>query len=742
MKIKFEILLVLSIVLMMSINTYATSEVINLVSKEELFNIYHDTNRGSCVVGDTLYILGTKYLFIYQKGNSDPVAIEYALPILKDTEFREVATIFRNGNKLCGLVDVQNASDGYNSIRTEIIEIYINEGAVQFSDPLEINLDELFTNYPEDGYECHLMPIDDTVGTEDYLYLCLNNDMGDEVVYCFNINSAVGSFVDVENVVGITPWDNKSLLIETYDYAAKIVQFIVYNPEVECIIPACDPVEMPDSLYGIAYSIESDRLFYLNCDQVMAVTHFDFVNAKPVAELMTTRFDNVSGKLLPGDYYVYSTYEKVSIRNTTNEASHKNELVIQGALDSDVEAKTYSSFMNSHSNVTLTRHETIEEGTLIKSMMNRDSTVDIYILDVNCKDYEAVFTRGYMAELDNETLLNAITKMYPSVQNAILHDGTLVALPVNVYGWIPGFNYEAFDRIGVEREYVPDNWIDFLDLLSVLPELLPEDDSIRVFNGTYTQKGIREALIYAILNSWRWYTESMVEDIRYDSPVLNTLIEKVFDLDLTALGIPEVVGEEYGDSITLVEMEVGCTIGNFFPYVDPTPLSIIKGVPGDVPLQLSVAFVNPFSKNTDLAQEYLAFLYTNLGEQILYNLCDGFNTPVRNWTYKENNSTLQKLLEDAQTSLANADPIDKPRWEETITEYEQYIADNEENNWEISPKEIIWYRSHGDALIVERFNYLEDTYDIIGQLLDGRMNVKTFLKEIDRQTYLNEVEGF
>ena len=247
------------------------------------------------------------------------------------------------------------------------------------------------------------------------------------------------------------------------------------------------------------------------------------------------------------------------------------------------------------------------------------------------------------------------------------------------------------------------------------------------------------------------------QEVSYDSPELIELFEKVLALDYEALGLPEDDEDGYAEyrvyeyggerSYTLIETGVGCTIGNFYSNCEPVLLSVIQGESGDLPLQMSVAFVNPFSENVELAEEFLVELMRNTDRRTSYNLSDALNEPVRSRYAEESLRESEAMLAELQNQLETADPVDKPAIEESIKDVEQQLEELDRYGWDVSAKEIEWYRAHEDAITVERFNFLYasdsdgELFDLLEQFMAGKVSPAEALKEVDRKVRMRAQEG-
>ena len=760
MKMKQWIGLILALVILTSMTALAAPEDRNFIRKGSVFEELSDDPRGGCVVGDTLYLYGYSHIYTCRVGDDGFAVAEFSLPDAGENESRELVRLFADGDALRALVSVFRYDEGsYGPVRLELMKVEIDGGEARFGETVEADVKDLTVSYGDES-SLGLVQMGEAISAGGFLFLRVSTDAGEQRVYALRLDSGEGSFLDAENVRSIAAWKEDQLLIETFDYGEKMCRFLLCDPGSGNLTAACDPVWLEQPLYGLAYSAETDRLFYLKDGYVIATANFDFESPTPVAELFIRYAEESAGMLLPGDCYVCcSAYDGVSIRSTAPGALAQTRLTVQSAGVNRVMMNTYYDFSAAHSDVAVVlREDYAEDASIAQAMMNRDTSVDIYTLSVNTEAFDALYDRGYMAALDDARIVEAVAGMYPAIQEALKRDGEIVAVPAMIYGWTLGLDYEGFEKIGIPREDVPDNWPDFLDLLSELPERLPEDGSVRIFPDYYTQHQARVELLSGILDSWHLWLDATGKEISYDSPELRAALEKVMALDLEGMGLSKgdeddqyvmisVVGGGWDRTYTLVEPSAGCTIGNFSYAAEPALLSVIPGETQPVPLGMAVAFVNPYSENLDLAQEFLTAILENLDEDALYNLSDRLNEPVRNRYYQENMEHAQAELEGFREKLAAADPKDVPLWEERIADTETVIGLIEENGWEIAPEHIAWYRDHDEDLFVSRYHYIDVRYssgeftDLVQQFMAGRASAEEFLRELDRRVRMKAREG-
>ena len=762
LKMKWTVLLALALAALLPCAALAAPGDVNLAQNDEMRDKYQDGVYGGCVAGDALYLYGSEHIYTYRIGDADLTAVEFQLPEAGEQEYRGLQKMFSDGEDLYALCVLSYyGDDGYGVRGAQIYPVEIGEDAAAFGEPVELDISELVVSYG--GDESYFMQINGACCVGGYLMLYGYSDDGEEVLYQLDMETGEGFFVeDVGRVRCITAYGDDQLLIQTVDYEVDSYTFLLYDPRTESMAEGCPPVSIDReaAIGGIAYSSESGRLFYMSGGYVRAAEDFDFENAQQVAELSTLYYSEDSGLLLPGDYYVNVSYEGTSIRATDPDALPETRITVRGGGYAESLMSAYYSVGNTHGDVAVVLDQTyMEPGAIIEAMMSRDATVDIFMVSVAGEAYDALYNRGYMVELDNAEIVSAVEGMYPAIREVLTCDGDVVAIPLSIYGWTLGLDYEGFEKLGVAREDMPDSWSGLLDLLPELAEELPEDGSIRFFDDYYTQATVRESLVDAVLESWRIHQSAAGREASYGSPELIELLEKVMALDYEALGVPEDSEDEderyrvvsYSSSrdrsYTLLETSVGCTIGNFYSNCEPALLSVIPGEPGEMPLSVNVAFVNPFSENVALAQEFLVELMKHMSNDTAYNLSDEKNEPIRYSYTLESMREYQETLDKLRAELETADPVDVPDIEEQISDTERILEDLDRYGWEIPQKDIDWYRAHADSIAVKRYDFLYaaddngELSDLAEQFFAGKISAGNLLEEIDRKVRMRAREG-
>ena len=312
-------------------------------------------------------------------------------------------------------------------------------------------------------------------------------------------------------------------------------------------------------------------------------------------------------------------------------------------------------------------------------------------------------------------------------------------------------------------EDVPDNWSDFLDFLSGLEGKLNAENGVHLLYSGYTDSDVRYELMNMILMDYQYYVNDTNPDMGYDTPLVHELLEKLEKVDFKALGCPSDMDDQtfnlddYDEESVLMTSSTGCNIGNFYSTFTPVLMHVTKDVPSYLVLDTTVLVVNPFTKNADAALAFVGEVVDNLTTQTRYSIIPDLNDPIRG---DQNQAALNELKEelDAMRSEYESAPADeKQSLELDIQEEEKTLAYAEENNWDVSPKELEWYRAHDDNIIVSIYNWLypdttsdeedggitqaAEAEELMDQYLNGQISLNDMLSGIDRKVQMRRLEG-
>ena len=497
----------------------------------------------------------------------------------------------------------------------------------------------------------------------------------------------------------------------------------------------------------VGYDAQSDAFYYEANGELMRVVGADVEAAASVAACPTS-YPNCMAVAADGNLLL-SDYETLWKVNTNPEERPEARLIVQYNYNSAMEAARVA-FQQAHPEVEVVLAQS--PGDVVQSMMTQVTTPDIYTLSVSSPEYSAVFGRGYMAELTgSEILSDFAAAVYPAIQEMIQKDGEVYGLPLEAYGFGDlSYSPEAFERLGLTEEDVPANWMDFFDLLGRLPDYLENDPDVTVFETYLTVGDLRYMLFSALMDSYMLYISQPENEFSFDTPLFRELMAAFEAVDFEALGVSE---EGSGDYVYNAESTMFYTYGSSFsPYVTgDVPqmlyLGLDEGMQPLVSTDVTVAFVNPFSQNRDLAIEYLECASEQVDAIMRITMMPGENEPVLNPYFEETLESYDEQIASLETQLANAEEVDKQALEATLEEVKGYRDDFEKNNqYNASEESIAAYREVAGYMVVSTYLGMDsetsnEYYEQRNQYINGAITLDEFIRNIDQKLQMIVLEG-
>ena len=340
--------------------------------------------------------------------------------------------------------------------------------------------------------------------------------------------------------------------------------------------------------------------------------------------------------------------------------------------------------------------------------------------------------------------------MYPFVQDALKQDGKIIAVPIEITGQTVGFNHEMWKKLERTEEELPKTWSQFFDWLETLPDKLAERNDVCVCDST--REDFISAITMTILYEYQVWMDGKGEDYAFNSPVMNELLTRLNNLDYDALDMKD---RNYYDD--------GYTVGEYKEpllsvYTDPGPMGYYKplliGFAEDEtpiqPVQMCVAFVNPYSEHQEEAAEFLALALDSMYFRAEYAIFADKTEPIRSAYYEDDLKRAKESVEMTEEALAKAeDGEERANLEDTLRECQEYLRNVEEYDWSMSPEAIEDYQKRLPSLKVLDYLFL---YDIVGntdkeeqqefaELFSGNTDPGELLNRIDQKVQMIRMEG-
>lgn len=559
------------------------------------------------------------------------------------------------------------------------------------------------------------------------------------------------------------PYADGKVLISECDYDAPDapITFSAFDPVTDNVEPLCQVAS--ENYYGVhyvAYDSASDTLFYALNGTLYRVSVMDPDTLESICPVWSGASYSAASLAFGGEAFVcagpgsVAMYDvTVSLDSVTLDISDPTN--IYSAEYYDVQSAAGLALMEAHPGVVV---RMVDAPTATEAMLTRSSDVDIYMTFVDAPDYDALYGRGYMAELDgSDAITSYVSEMYPEVQSKLTKDGHIFAVPISFQALNPiCYHPLALAELGLTESDMPSTWLEFLRFLPEVMPLLDENGVVSIFPLKFTPDELRERLFECILDEYMLHMHTTGQELRFDTPLMRSIIREFENIDFSTLGLPEDDSGYIGYSYNEVLFDFGISISPLqFHYTDtfnsvPLIMPLDDGVAPLIPAQLYVAFVNPYSENTPLAIEYLELIAANRPAGLNAALIPGNDEPVPAAFLEEEVAWFDEMIAQIESEMAKAPESELEDWEKKLEDYKEgrdaLLSGDDPFAWDISADSVAWYRSMDDLIRISP-SYGMDTdanvvfYSLRSQYLDGQITADEFIETADKRLNMMMLEA-
>ena len=584
------------------------------------------------------------------------------------------------------------------------------------------------------------------------------DNRGQNMLVFFDLTTGDAEELSLAEIGEIYPGPDGTILYTRYEWAEETrVHVIRLDPadqseEEMAVIPLGNGY-----LTGLTYDQGTDTLYYVRGGELWAAPGLDVDSAIAVNDCPIS--NEVTSCLLPDGRILLWSNDVAMIRNTDPALRSEGSLVIQDYIYSESLPDTVYDFGSVRGDLSVVLRREGDASQVLQAMMNRDAQVDIYSLEYSSSQFEALRSRGFLADLSGNTqLAEAVSRMVPFMQDALQQDGKIIAAPVSLYGSFLGYRPKVWEKLGFTEEDLPKTWDQFFDLLESLPEKM-EGSEYAILETWTSRESFRSFIMTTLINQYQIFLNSGDREYAFNTPLLRNLMDRLDRLDYDALGMRTQAEEEDAEEgmvqeykTPLFECYTQVTVASWGSDDAVLPLSLEEGEEPVLPVTLHVAFVNPYSENAEAAAEYLAMSLNNLQTATKYSIFGDLNEPIRYPDYEETKQNLQTWLEQAQEMLEKADEENREMLEETVKTYQESVDSFDEEYWMVSPAGIEEYRNHQAWIRVLSYDFVTELiskeqggetgyYELVDAYAQGQTTAEDLLTAIDRKVQMMRLEG-
>lgn len=660
-----------------------------------------------------------------------------------------------------------------DEVQNLLVELLIAEdGALSLGEVIDLG-DALAVDYG-DGYT-GTRYLSNPCAMGRTIYALSYGENGTEIV-ALNLDDATLEAMALDTdreIISIAPYTEDKLFLVATDYNVDPVEtnLLVYDIAGEEIT---DLGALPRQGYNtpsaICYDEARSKVYYALGGSVwrMDVTDTGFGEPQEFGDMPLEVYSDTDAALM-GDLYILSSYDGVVGRDVTLDKLPEQKLRVDNSVYAESVRQAYYPFTDAHPEYMVSIQSGSDSTNLVQNMMNRSADVDIYTLNAEDSAFDALIGRGFMAELGgSEKLVEYVSTMYPAVKDLVMREGELYAIPLSCYARGITLNKKLLiEKFGYTQEDMPTTWPQMFALLADLSNGRMEDvPEATLMDPGYIRDDARRGVFSMMLQDYFLWLDADEANLARGSEVLIACCEAFEAIDWDGFGMPE----EYEDNedgwyyepenIILEDNTVGLSSftyrsggqatvmltsgGEEAQLETSVVLAIAEGEKPNVGLNITLAFVNPFSEHREGAIEYLENVVGCVDTETRMALDPTRNDPVENKYYEENmkgitesiadiEKTIEETEDEEQREALSQNLADMKEWQE---EYEQT------GRYEISEEAIASYRAFGESFAVEKSTvWGTGAYEQVQQYLDGVMTAKQLAAELEKTLQMKRLEG-
>ncbi len=668
-------------------------------------------------VGGTLYLMCEDGTYIWQAGQESPRRL--SSDIKMERRYSSYADAQKQlGEKADHLVSILLSEGdilyGLNTLNGKFFPLGFPDGAVT-NGAVQLDWEGM---EQKDGNYTYIKEIVKAVIFDGKVYMLIRDYTQNEyypAFVCFDLKSGAKQTFKTPFIQDFTPYQDGKLLVKIYDmeHAYDEVKRELKKPTLGVFDPAADAAAdvklFPDrDVSGLVYQAQTDTLYYMAPNKLMAMKAL----GEPIqaAYLPMDYGEDSTAVLLDGGLYAINSWNGVFVRNTDPEFMPAGSLsVYQGNTD-----QATMAFTAKYPDVPVTfSQDTYFDSAqaMAQAMVSGDSSFDIYRFSINYQDFTTLLDKGYCADLGaSPVLAEQIGKMYPFLQQVVSRDGKFYALPVEMYSYGLSYSPKNWKDAGIGEERLPKTFLELIDFMNWwAQEGKDAHPDLMLLEGT---SDYRTTMMAMAIGLYVQDCQARGEDLAFDTPLFRKLMAAVESLDTQELDVPLAEGESdeelyNGKSLFMNYYDWLYFQSDADDYSRPLPLPLDEGMPIHIPTYVQVMFINPNSKNFDMALRYLETTLEYMERSRHVMLFPDDNEPVPMPDFDKWITQVEDELAKAKKQLESAKPEEKKDLEATVKSYEDLLAKKDKYYWQVSAEGIASYRKLADMCYAATPNLLD-----------------------------------
>lgn len=632
-----------------------------------------------CWVNDTLYILGNEAIYSWRFGD-ERVQLYWQQPEIDAYRYLETPPEAADKHALWEQAVEFLVTDGvslyaWQPYSAQLFEVQAQGLTLAAEIPLSV------LTYNNEGNTIHREQYQVAMQGERLLLLLGTDDSSDWTkteLIGFDLPTAELKSLSTEPLVQFAVADQTKLFICQRDDENSQYTFHYMNTETGEIYPLFFTQSMERSLGSMSYW----RGQALQCSDGQ-ITGYD-VAGTPQTMAYVPVYDACKTFCSAKGLCAVSTFNTVFLRDLSQPA-HETELRVMGSIPSHALLR----FSLENPDIAVITLPQSTQDAFVQSVLSANSDVDIYVVQAPGV-YAQLREKGYLATLDASSVLTEQAKMlYPSIQEAIIANGQLMAFPIAISAESWTLNQTLWDRF--ELGDVPATYAELLDMMLLwqdeYADEYPDYTLIDLYGGV-------AGCIRLLVKEYILQCNTEFPDFRnevFRNAMLAVLAhQNVLNANKENYGMPLIYTYEQGFGVAYNDDEQ--TRMMLMPAISVNEQQRLSGT-------LTLLTMSSKSTQQPAALRLIEYCVEHLDEQTQYMMMPALNEPLRETDHEKRLAELQAEKATLQTRLAAADEMAAAELSEALAQVDARIV-AEEESWKISPESIENYRAIANHLVI------------------------------------------
>ncbi|MDD3336113.1 MAG: extracellular solute-binding protein [Eubacteriales bacterium] len=396
---------------------------------------------------------------------------------------------------------------------------------------------------------------------------------------------------------------------------------------------------------------------------------------------------------------------------------------------------------------------------LTSTLISGDQQVDVMRINPTYQPVDRLIDKGYLLELNAYPEIMAIAeKMDPRFLAPFQRDGKLYAIPMRVSAQNFTVNMNTWtEMLGLTKEELPVSMEELLDFIQNFSYDYGDMDSVKLTDSWDLRSELLQQMLYM---EQALQTRDGVEQLSFNTPRMQTLLQKLDEIDFSELSLVELLGEsatddEYDDFysnnfvFSLYSSSTPQSMGE--DNVDqPLLLRMDEDSDPIIFTDLEALCISARSTQSDQAAVYITSYLNNIdADSTAITLFPDRNESVEDPSFDQTLKDQQEYLAKREAALTAATEENKAEIQDEIKWIKEWLANAETNRYLVTAEQIAAYRQQiapylypvGKSLFSGSDDGASSIRTLLEQYSKKAIDTAAFLKELDNRVRLMTLEN-